>query len=330
MSGKVKIVIGVIVAFIVLLAVIAITQPKPVKSITDEMRLAAIPASAVKQTPLSDVNKPIVHSDLWSQPVPMPGPVNTAGAEDSPFITLNGSWFFFFFTPDVEVPAEKQLIDGVTGIWWTQNVSGTWSAPERIVLNDDVSLDGAECTVGTRIWFASVRAGNLGEIDIYHADYKNGQWSGVKNAGRQLNVDYDIGEFHLMPDGNTLYFHKGVFSTTSNMDLYVTHWSGSEWTDPEPLSDLNTAGVEGFPYVTADGGEMWFTSWSKKGYQGPAIMRSVKQANGSWGAPEEIISNFAGECTLDSEGNIYFVHHYYTSGSPATMIEADIYVAYKK
>ena len=40
-----------------------------------------------------------------------------------------------------------------------------------------------------------------------------------------------------------------------------------------------------------------------------------------------IISQFAGEPTLDNEGNVYFVHHFYKN---EVMIEADIYVAYKK
>jgi hypothetical protein len=40
-----------------------------------------------------------------------------------------------------------------------------------------------------------------------------------------------------------------------------------------------------------------------------------------------IISQFAGEPTLDAEGNLYFVHHFYLDGK---QIEADIYVAYRK
>ncbi len=325
MSRGSKIAAAFILVAVVMIAVIAITRPSSVKTVTDEDRLASIPASAVKQTPELDGNKSVVLSDLWNQPVPMAGPVNTAGAEDSPFITLNGTWFFFFFTPDVSVPAEKQLIDGVTGIWWTQKVNGSWTAPTKIVLNDDVSLDGAECVVGSRMWFGSVRAGNLGEIDVYYADFKDGKWTDVKNAGRQLNVDYDIGEFHLTPDGNTLYFHKDVSS--SDRDLFVSHWDGSAWTTPEPLTGINTPGSEGWPYVTPDGSEVWWTAWSAHGYQGPAIWRSVKQPNGSWGPHEEIIGNFAGECTLDSEGNIYFVHHFFNG---TKMLEADIYMASRK
>ena len=58
------------------------------------------------------------------------------------------------------------------------------------------------------------------------------------------------------------------------------------------------------------------------------MYRSRRQKDGSWGEPEEIISCFAGEPALDSEGNIYFVHHYFTKDME--MMEADIYVAYIK
>jgi hypothetical protein len=330
MSGKVKIVIGVVVVFVFILAVIAITQPEPEDEVVigQAERLSAIPESATKMTPDDDLFKPIVHSDLWEQPVPMAGPVNTAGAEDSPYITSNGLWFFFFFTPDVEVPPEKQLIDGVTGIWWAKWDGGNWTSPRKIVLNDDVSLDGAQCVVGTTMWFASVRAGNYGEIDVFTAEYEGGRWTDVENAGTQLNVEYDIGEFHLMPDGLTMYFHTGSQSYGENMDLWKTEKTSSGWSTPVPLSEINTDGVEGYPFVTPDGSELWFTSTSKLGYTGPAIFRSVKQLDGTWGEPEEVISNFAGESTMDAEGNIYFVHHYYSS--EGEMIEADIYVAYKR
>lgn len=328
MSRKAKIALAVVLAIMLILAVIIITQPgEEQEAIGQAERLAAIPADAVKMQPATDINKPIVHSSLWSQPVPLPGPVNTAGAEDSPYITSNGTWFFFFFTPDVEVPPEKQLIDGVTGIWWTKWTGVNWSSPEKIILHDDVSLDGAECVVGTDMWFASVRVGNAREIDIYTCEYVDGEWTNVENAGEPLNVQYGVGEFHLMADGNTLYFHKGSL-TDGTMGLWVTHRTSAGWQEPVEITEINALpNFAGYPFVTPDGNELWYTSWSTKGYTGPAIWRSIKQLDGTWGTPEEMISNFAGESTMDADGNIYFVHHYYSSGG--TMIEADIYVAYR-
>ncbi len=64
----------------------------------------AIPDDAVKVTPETDVFPPVVHDPAWSDPVPVAGPVNTAGAEDSPFIAPDGGMFLFWFTPDVTIP----------------------------------------------------------------------------------------------------------------------------------------------------------------------------------------------------------------------------------
>jgi hypothetical protein len=328
LSKKWVAVVAVVVVVVFLLAVIAMTANKPEEVIGQEERLSAIPSTAVKMGPSTDLHRPVVHSSGWGQPVPLPGLVNTAGAEDSPFIVANGTWFFFFFTPDVKVPAEKQLIDGVTGIWWTRLVNGNWTSPEKIVLDDDVSLDGAEFVLGDTLWFGSVRAGNYGEIDVYTAGYSDGRWKDVQNAGTQLNVDYDIGEFHITSDGSTMYFHSGNWSQGENMDMWETHRSGTGWSAPVRVPGVNTNADEGFPYVSPDGNELWFTRYSGLGYAGPAIFKSTKLPNGSWGAPEEIVSNFAGEPTLDAAGNIYFVHHYFDEANE--MVEADIYVAYKQ
>jgi len=52
-----------------------------------------------------------------------------------------------------------------------------------------------------------------------------------------------------------------------------------------------------------------------------------KKVDGAWQEAELIVSLLAGEASIDSEGNLYFVHHFYLDGK---MIEADIYVTYKK
>jgi len=299
--------------------------PFILKCTMEKNRYDSIPDDAVKITPEHDVFPPVLHSDEWQTPVPMQGPINTAGAEDSAFIMPDGKTFFFFFTPDVDVPPEKQLIDGVTGIWWCR-MDGTWSEPERIVLNNDVSLDGAEFVQGNTMWFASVRAGNYGEIDFYTAEYINGKWGNVKNAGEQLNSEYDVGELHITSDGQTMYCGDGW---GDGGDIYVLHKTSDGWSEPVALPPpVNTQEYsEDQPFITEDGNEMWFTGQSRLGYPGPAIFRSLN-VNGNWSEPEEIISSFAGEPTLDREGNIYFTHHFFDENM--NMIEADIYVAYRK
>ncbi|MBU1878280.1 MAG: hypothetical protein KJ734_04960, partial [Chloroflexi bacterium] len=105
--------------------------PTPIP--TPASRQTAIPAGAVKVAPADDPWPPVATAG-WSQPVPLGAPVNTAGAEDSPFITSDGQTLYFFFTPDVQVPAEKQLFDGVTGIWIAQRAGESWTGPTWVNL----------------------------------------------------------------------------------------------------------------------------------------------------------------------------------------------------
>lgn len=330
-SGKkTAVVVIVVVIVVVLLLVVAAFLGSQDDGPDVPPRSETIPSNAVKMTPATDQFPPILHSDEWATPVPMPGPVNTAGAEDSPFISPDGNRFFFFFTPDVTVPANEQLLDRVTGIWWCRLVNGSWTEPERIVLSDDVALDGAEFVTGDTMWFASVRVGNYGEIDVYTAELEDGEWDDVKNAGIELNQEYDIGEFHIAPDGATMYFHTGNVGFGESMDLWTTTKTSSGWSEPVEVPGVNTAATEGYPFITADGNELWYTGTSKLGYPGPALFRCTRSGD-SWSAATEVVSQFAGECTMDSEKNMYFVHHYFTQDPVThnmTMIEADIYVAY--
>jgi hypothetical protein len=319
MARKILLAVAVVVAFFLVLVFVGLLG-----SLKSEFevppRYETIPASAVKMTPATDLYPPILRSDEWETPVPMPGPVNTAGAEDSPFITPNGSWFFFFFTPDLNIPVQNQLGDHETGIWWTKNVGGTWTEPQRLILGSTNSLEGDEFVQGNSMWFGSVRAGNYGEIDIYSATYKNGKWTDVENVGEQLNAEIDIGAFCFTPDGNTMYYGKGG-------DIWKLVKVGSSWSGPEKVANLDSVSEKNQPFVSADGSELWFTGQSNMNTPGPAIFRSMK--NGSaWDPPEEIVSRFAGEPNLDAEGNLYFVHHYVTQN--ISLIEADIYVAYHK
>ena len=283
-------------------------------------RESAIPQDAVKITPETDLFPPQLHSDEWEAPVPLPYPVNTRGAEDSAFITPDGKTLYFFFTPDPSIPAEKQLLDGVTGIYVSKNNNG-WSEPERIVLSDDLSLEGCEFVDGNVMWFCSARQGNYRDIDFYTAELKNGKWTDWKNAGERLNSDLAIGEMHL--HGNELYFHSDRPGGKGGVDIWMTRNVSGIWQEPVNVEEVNSEETDGWPFVSSDGNELWFL----RTYMGtPAIYRS-KKTNGTWGQPELIISQFAGEPSLDDEGNIYFTHHFFRDGE---MLEADIYVAYKK
>jgi hypothetical protein len=217
-------------------------------------------------------------------------------------------------------------LDGVTGIYQSKKLAnGTWSDAVKVVLQDEgkIAIDGAEFVQGDKMYFASVRKGYSG-IHWFQAEYVDGMWGNWRLADGELKKDeYDTRELHISPDGKTLYFHSPRVSGVGGLDIWYSKWVDGEWSQPVNLASVNTAENEGWPAMNMDGSEFWFT----RTYLGsPALYRS-RLVNGSWGSPELIISQFAGEPSIDSEGNVYFVHHYYRNN---TMLEADIYVAYKK
>ena len=282
-------------------------------------RYSSIPSWAPKYTPLNDTYPPVLHSSEWLQPVPMSGPINTAGAEDSPFVTPDGDWFFFFFTPNLRVNASQQIGDGVTGIWWSSRTADGWAEPVRVQLGSNYSLDGCEFVQGDVMWFCSVRAGNYRGVDLYTARYVNGTWTDVRNAGRLINQVYLVGEMSISPDNKTMYYG-------ANGTIWALENVGGNWTDPHVVPGLQVTSGESQPFVSPDGSQLWFTGYSTMGYAGPAIFCSSWNGTG-WGRPAEVVSQFAGEPVLDAAGNLYFVHHFLDSAGK--LAEADIYVAYR-
>ena len=283
-------------------------------------RESKIPQDAEKILPEEDAHPPVLHGDDYKQPKPLPGPINTAGGEDSPFISRDGKRLIFFFTPDVSLPHQEQLLDGVTGLYLSRAENGRWSEPQRVALNNDVALDGCPFLSDDTLWFCSARAGVTG-VHWFTAQYSDGSWTDWEEVN--FDPSHKVGELHITADGEELFFHSDRPGSKGMNDIWVSHKTMDGWGEPENLGTVNTPENETRPYLTADDQELWYT----RNYQGsPAIYRSQRR-EGEWTEPELIISQFAGEPTMDPQGNIYFVHHFFREGE---MIEADIYVADKK
>jgi hypothetical protein len=285
-------------------------------------RESKIPPDQKKMTPEIDLLPPVLHSDEYERPVPVPGPINTAGAEDSGFIMPDGNTFYVWFTPDPGASLQEQLADGVTGIYASKKVNGAWQEPERVVLQDPdkQSLDGCAFVQDCTMWFCTARTGYTG-LHWFTANCADGKWGKWQNA--DFCPEYEVGELHITADGKELYFHSSRTGGKGQYDIWVSENENGEWLPPQNIEIVNSPEIDGWPSLTQDGNGLWFTRF----YMGsPAIFRS-KRVNDEWQEPELIISQFAGESSVDNEGNIYFTHHFYKDG---VMLEADIYVAYKK
>jgi len=275
----------------------------------------------VKITPEMDRFPPQSRSAEYGAPVPLPFPINTAGAEDSPFILPDGKTLYVWFTPDPQVPVQQQLVDGVTGIYVAHKHNGSWSKPQRVILQDPgkLSLDGCVFVRGQTMWFCSARTGYTG-MHWFTAQWTDGKWSRWVNA--DFDPEYQVGELHITADGRELYFHSSRPGGQGKYDLWVSTNVAGQWQAPQNLAMVNSPHTEGWPMVTEDGNELWFT----RAIGAPELYRS-KKTDGRWQEPVLMFSPFAGEPTVDQAGNVYFTHHFYKDD---VMLEADIYVAHKK
>ncbi len=294
-------------------------EAKPVKIIERESK---IPPDQKKITPATDLLPPLVHSDEYSKPVPVAYPINTAGAEDSGFVMPDGNTFYFWFTPVSGAPLGNQLDDGVTGIYMSKKSGGTWQKPEKIILQDQgkQSLDGCAFIQDCVMWFCTARTGYTG-LHWFTASCQDGKWANWKNA--DFNPEYEVGELHITADGRELYFHSPRVGGKGQYDIWVSRNGNGTWLPPQNIEIINSPENDGWPSLTQDGKELWFT----RTYKGsPAIFRS-KKINNLWQKPELMFSQFAGESSIDNDGNVYFTHHFYKDG---VVLEADIYIAHRK
>jgi len=285
-------------------------------------RFAKLPADIPKQSPETDDHPPILYSNDYEAPVPLGSGINSSGGEDSPFIFPDGKTLYFFFTPDVRIAVEKQILDSVTGLYVSYKINNVWDTAVRVWLQDPgkLSMDGAVSIQGDEMWFASAREGYTG-VNIFTALWNGEKWADWTYAGDRLMKEIQVGELHI--HGDVLYFHSDRQGGLGDYDIWTTTRNGASWSDPVNITAVNTPGMDGWPFVSSDGKEIWIT----RTYLGtPAIYRSVKNGN-TWEEPEMILSQFAGEPTLDDAGNLYFIHHYYKN---SVMIEADVYMARRK
>lgn len=317
-------------ACLVHLGLLALACGSPVGTAPQEGgREGSIPEGAVKVTPETDLFPPVLHSEAWEEPVPLSSAVNTAGVEDAPVVSDDGSTLYFFFTPDASAPAEEQLTDGYTGVWKVERTGSSWGTPQSVVLSDGLSLDGPVSLQEDTLWFVSVRSGTYGaDGDVFRAWPSGGGWA-WQNAGSQLNADYNAGECAVGAGGGLMVCARDAeFGVYGGYDLWQLEEDGGGWTEPVNLGGaVNGPDDDGWPALSADAGELWFTSSSSSGQPGPAVYR-CSRAGGSWSKPEEIVSGFSGDPSVDSAGNLYFTHVY--ADSSGEVIETDIYVCIRR
>jgi hypothetical protein len=204
---------------------------------------------------------------------PLPGDINTTSNDYAPVNAPDGSVMFTSFERHGEgSPAGQFTSKGGT------NVSA--------IVIDGTPIDGALSIAGDgkTVVFAAHRSDAIGDVDLYIGELAGGKIINVANLGSRVNTKGWESHPCISNDGNTIYFasdRKGGYGRT---DIWKTTRDGSgSWGEAENLGPtVNTSKDERSPFITPDGGTLYFSSKGHHGYGGYDVFMSVKKG-AEWG-----------------------------------------------
>ncbi len=125
-----------------------------------------------------------------------------------------------------------------------------------------------------------------GGLDIFVSQWA-GRWRTPVNL-EEINSPFWDGHASVTPDGRTLYFASARPGGLGGVDIWVSHFDGERWSEPENLGPpINTPGDEYCPFIAADGATLYFSSDGHGGYGGQDIF--VSRFDGErWSQPENL------------------------------------------
>lgn len=127
--------------------------------------------------------------------------------------------------------------------------------------------------------YENVALDNKPYEDVFVAKKVNGEWKKAQNIGSPINGKFGDSNLNLSPDGKTLF----LFRDEGNGDIYRSErQKDGTWSEPEPITALNSSYRESSVSITADGNTIYFASERPGGYGASDIYYSVKDSKGEW------------------------------------------------
>ncbi len=180
--------------------------------------------------------------------------------------------------------------NGVTEIYHTRIVNGTWSSQEKLFKEDSFSHNDPMLSQdGQKLFFISDRpmeaGGQRKDIDIWYIQREKAYWSEPANLGPTINNALD--QYYVsFADNGTLYFaskDKSEEATRDAFDIYRAEVLGEGFAIPEKLpTEINTAQYEADVFVAPDESYLIFCSTRADGFGRGDLYISFRDTEGNW------------------------------------------------
>lgn len=257
----------------------------------------AIGISKSRTPVIIDVNvAPDVNPDIQAQKLGKA--VNSEYKELKPLLSPDGNTLFFSRRNH---PENTGGVNDKEDIWFSErNVqTGQWTVAKNIgaPLNNEgpnfissITPDG-----NTMLLLLGNRYGKRGKMSAgVSMSYKDGdKWTDP--VALEIDNEYNFSDqtdFYLAQSRKALLMSVQREDTRGDRDLYVSFLkSDNKWTEPQNLGDIiNTAGIEGSPFLAADDRTMYFSSngFSGFGAQDLYVTRRLDDTWTNWTEPENL------------------------------------------
>ncbi len=157
-------------------------------------------------------------------------------------------------------------------LYYVKYENGIWSKPVGFGSNINTEYHESSACLssdGKKLFFVSDKPGGIGGRDIYESSYdaNKREWGVAKNLGAIVNTVYDEEGVFLHPDGKTLFFASNGPLTIGGYDILKSMKENDQWVLPVNLGiPINTPDDDVFVSVSANGRNIYFSSYRKEGF----------------------------------------------------------------
>lgn len=123
----------------------------------------------------------------------------------------------------------------------------------------------------------------FGRGDIYKSEFIDNKWNEPVNIGKPINSATMESQPRISFNGYDLYFVRDTKNYKSN--IYCSTFIDDIWTNPKPVTTINTRFNEMSPFIHPDGRTLFFASEGHNGMGGYDIFVCRKMFDGSWSEP---------------------------------------------
>lgn len=208
----------------------------------------------------------------YSEPVPLPAPINTISSEGT--VAFDGRGKKMFFTRCVNDGENNLGCD----IYMTESKGRSYSEPVKLAIKDHDSTHVGHPAVtkdGNTLVFASNMAGGEGGVDLWVSTYerRSDSWSLPVNLGPGINSPgNDV--FPKFGDNDVLFYSSNGRVGLGGLDIFVAQKKGdkNQWKDPVNLgAPINSCADDYQIIYTQDDakGTKGFISSNRAGSKGP-------------------------------------------------------------